>query len=492
MPGSGLILGIETSCDETAAAVVERGARTLSSTVASQIATHARYGGVVPELASREHLRAIVPVVRAALEQAGVTLADLDAIAVTSGPGLAGALLVGITYAKALAFANQLPLIAVNHLEGHIHAVLLNERESSSRSKVSGAPGPSHLGTGDTNLNPAGAPSPGSPRTGPGPRGGSKLCLGGTALTSTIHSSISTEPGAPGPSHLGTGDSAIAVAEPALALVVSGGHTHLYLAQPANGTWHYTLVGRTVDDAAGEAYDKVAKLLGLGYPGGPWIDSLARFGNPHAVPFAFAQFKPKAHLAGKAAPRTKAAKTAPIARLDPHFLFSFSGIKTAVLRYVELHNLRAEAKARVSRLFPRASSFSESAPADSERVGDRDPRPAIPQTREEALDLCPQPTLDLIASFQHAVVGDLLKKTFAAAESLAARRILVTGGVAANRELRVRFADEAARRNLHIAFPTLALSTDNAAMIAAAAWPRFVAGDFAPESLSADPSLTLA
>jgi N6-L-threonylcarbamoyladenine synthase len=269
---------------------------------------------------------------------------------------------------------------------------------------------------------------------------------------------------------LGTGDSAIAVAEPALALVVSGGHTHLYLAQPANGTWHYTLVGRTVDDAAGEAYDKVAKLLGLGYPGGPWIDSLARFGNPHAVPFSFAQIKTKAHLAGKA-PRTKAAKTAPIARLDPHFLFSFSGIKTAVLRYVELHNLRAEAKARVSRVM---SDF----------------RP--PQTREEALALCPQPTLDLIASFQYAVVGDLLKKTFAAAESLAARRILVTGGVAANRELRARFADEAARRNLHLAFPTLALSTDNAAMIAAAAWPRFVARDFAPESLSADPSLTLA
>jgi N6-L-threonylcarbamoyladenine synthase len=133
MPGSGLILGIETSCDETAAAVVERGARTLSSVVASQIATHARYGGVVPELASREHLRAIVPVVRAALAEARVTLADLDAIAVTSGPGLAGALLVGITYAKALAFANNLPLIAVNHLEGHIHAVLLQERIRASR-----------------------------------------------------------------------------------------------------------------------------------------------------------------------------------------------------------------------------------------------------------------------------------------------------------------------------------------------------------------------
>src|SRR5579859_1383405 len=180
----GLILGIESSCDETAAAVVERGSRTLSSVVASQIATHLRYGGVVPELASREHLRAIVPVVRAALAEAHVSLDDLDAIAVTSGPGLAGALLVGITYAKALAFAQGLPLIAVNHLEGHIHAVLLEERSAQE-------------------LQPA-------------------------------------------------------VDEAALALVVSGGHTHLYLAEPIEGTWRYSLVGRTVDDAAGEAYDKVA------------------------------------------------------------------------------------------------------------------------------------------------------------------------------------------------------------------------------------------
>jgi len=400
----GLILGIESSCDETAAAIVERGARTVSSVVASQIATHARYGGVVPELASREHLRAIVPVVRAALAEAHVALADLDAIAVTSGPGLAGALLVGITYAKALAFANHLPLIAVNHLEGHIHAVLLNERE---------------------------------------------IAFGGVDAASTA-----------GPE---TGDTS------ALALVVSGGHTHLYLARRAQETWNYTLVGRTVDDAAGEAFDKVAKLLGLGYPGGPWIDALARFGNSHAVPFAFAQIKTKAHLAGKPA-RTKAATTAPIARLDSHFLFSFSGIKTAVLRYVELHGLRAEARARVSRVLA-------------------DFRP--PQTREEALALCPQPTLDLIASFQHAVIGDLMKKTFAAAESLGTRRILVTGGVAANRELRERFTREAAARGVRIAFPTLSLSTDNAAMIAAAAWPRLLAEEFAPPELSADPSLAL-
>jgi N6-L-threonylcarbamoyladenine synthase len=435
MPGSGLILGIETSCDETAAAVVERGARTLSSVVASQITTHARYGGVVPELASREHLRAIVPVVRAALAEARVTLADLDAIAVTSGPGLAGALLVGITYAKALAFANNLPLIAVNHLEGHIHAVLLQERESAQAESNSISQA---MADAAQNADPA------------------------------------QNMGAPGPSRLGTWDSTHLNPESALALVVSGGHTHLFLARPAisapNGTWSYTLIGRTVDDAAGEAFDKVAKLLGLGYPGGPWIDALAPYGNPHAVPFAFAQFKPKAHLAGKAPPRTKAAKTSPIARLDPHFLFSFSGIKTAVLRYVELHGLRAESKARVSRVL---ANFHP------------------PQTREDALALCPQPTLDLIASFQHAVVGDLMKKTFAAAESLGAKRILVTGGVAANHELRARFTAEAEQRGLRIAFPTLALSTDNAAMIAAAAWPRFLAQDFAPQELTADPSLAL-
>ena len=233
--------------------------------------------------------------------------------------------------------------------------------------------------------------------------------------------------------------------------------------------WNYTLVGRTLDDAAGEAYDKVAKLLGLGYPGGPWIDALAQFGDPRGVPFSFAQIKPKAHLQGKT-PRTKAAATAPIANLDPHFLFSFSGIKTAVLRYVELNHMREEAHARVPRMLAMA-------------------RP--PKTREDALALCPQPVLDLIASFQHAVVGDLMKKTFAAAEWLGAARILVTGGVAANRELRARFTDEAGRRGLTVAFPTLALSTDNAAMIAAAAWPRFVAGEFAPPELSANPSLAL-
>ncbi|MFZ0306299.1 MAG: tRNA (adenosine(37)-N6)-threonylcarbamoyltransferase complex transferase subunit TsaD [Terracidiphilus sp.] len=405
--GTGLILGIETSCDETAAAVVERGRRTVSSVVASQIATHARYGGVVPELASREHLRAIVPVVRAAVEQAGLGFKGLDAVAVTAGPGLAGALLVGITYAKALAYANRLPLIAVNHLEGHIHAVLLREREECDVRQAE---------------------------------------------------------------------------EPALALVVSGGHTHLFLARPSGGLWSYELIGRTVDDAAGEAYDKVAKLLGLGYPGGPWIDELARFGDPDGVPFSFSQVKAKAHLRGKT-PRTKGASTSPIADLDAHFLFSFSGIKTAVLRYVELQGLRNEAEGRADLLYP----------ARAERNG-RDMGGAVklPQTKDEALALCTESTLNLIASFQHAVIGDLMKKTFGAAERLGAGRILVTGGVAANRELRERFSQEAAQRGLEISFPTKALSTDNAAMIAAAAWPRFEAGEFAPADLSGDPALKLA
>jgi N6-L-threonylcarbamoyladenine synthase len=283
---------------------------------------------------------------------------------------------------------------------------------------------------------------------------------------------------------------------PALALVVSGGHTHLYLARPSRnalaGNWSYSLVGRTLDDAAGEAYDKVAKLLGFGYPGGPWIDALARHGNPRAVPFAFSQIKPKLHLAGKP-PRTKAARTAPIAGLDPHFLFSFSGIKTAVLRYVELHNLRPEAQARAARLFAPAADALPNCPSEPNEAESKDLRllPHPPQTKEDALALCPQQTLDLVASFQHAVVGDLMKKTFAAAESLGARRILITGGVAANRELRARFSAEAARRGLGVAFPTLALSTDNAAMIAAAAWPRYQSGEFAAPTLSADPSLAL-
>jgi N6-L-threonylcarbamoyladenine synthase len=378
----GLILAIESSCDETAAAVVERGRHTLSSIVASQIAVHAPYGGVVPELASREHLRNIVPVVRAALNEAGVQFRDLDAIAVTEGPGLAGALLVGVAYAKSLAFALGKPLIAVNHLEGHIHAVLLAQRELVD------------------------------------PDDGARSAR-------------------------------------SLALVVSGGHTHLYVTRREGDNFSYRNVGATLDDAAGEAFDKVAKLLGLGYPGGPWIDALAPYGDPSSVAFTLTQVKQKVH---RPDPPSGA----------PRFPFSFSGIKTAVLRYVQIHEL-----------YPSIERRREALAADP-LAG-----PAA------ALPLCDAKTLGLIASFQRAVVDDLKRKTFQAAEALGAESILVSGGVAANRELRARFTAEAASRGLPIAFPTVALSTDNAAMIGAAAWPRFLARGFAPLDLTADASLAL-
>ena len=407
----GLILGIESSCDETAAAVVRAGGEVLANVVASQIALHANYGGVVPELASREHLRNIVPVVRAAMKQArysvpDLTFAGLDAIAVTEGPGLAGALLVGITYAKALALGAGKPLIAVNHLEGHIHAVLMEA-------------GNTEQGVGNREM-------------------------------------------------------------PLLALVVSGGHTHLYLShEPTSqnrdmghpGLWHYRNVGRTVDDAAGEAFDKVAKLLGLGYPGGPWIDALAVKGNPHAVEFKFGQIKPREPRAGivnKKAPGLPSG--------GPTFDFSFSGIKTAVLRYIQAHGMSAAIEVRRKAL---AEALKEN--------------PSIKPG--EAVALLPwlfdAETLDLIASFQYAVVGNLMRQTFAAAEAFGARGIVVSGGVAANSELRRRFTEEAVQRGLPVAFPTLAMSTDNAAMIAAAAWPKFVAGEFADEGLVAKPQLKL-
>src|ERR1700691_1893154 len=257
------ILGIESSCDETAAAVVEDGSRILSSAISSQMATHSRYGGVVPELASREHIRAIVPVVRAALEESGTRLEDLAAIAVTQGPGLVGSLLVGVTYAKALSISKALPLIAVNHIEGHIHSVL--------------------------SQNP--------------------------------------------------------VQFPALALVVSGGHTHLYEVREASS---YRLLGKTRDDAAAEAFEKVAKLLGFGYPGGPVIDMLAPHGNPQAVRFTLAKMKGNT--------------------LD----FSFSGLKTAVLRWFEARDLSRDVAAR-------------------RELQSRHPAPS----REQWLAVTPQETLDV-------------------------------------------------------------------------------------------------
>src|SRR5271166_144878 len=376
------ILGIERSCDETAAAVVRSGEEIVSNVVFSQIATHQPYGGVVPELASREHLRAIVPVVRKALADAGQSYQSVDAVAVTQGPGLAGALLVGISYAKALAFALDKPLIAVNHLEGHIHAVLLEERRKGNRD----------------------------------------------------------------------------LRFPVLALVVSGGHTHLYLAQRQDNSWSYQNIGHTRDDAAGEAFDKVAKLLGLGYPGGPIIDKLFSHGNTEAVKFPPSQLK---H-------RDRNDRNAARTYDGPRFDFSYSGIKTAVLRYVETHKMQ--------------STIAERRQALS----------AIPQPKlEDYLSHCDQPTLNLVASFQRAMVEDLAEKTLAAARVYDVATLFVTGGVAANQELRRQFEKDAAREGLSVYFPSRPLSTDNAAMIAAAAYPKFLAGDFASMDFSAEAGMVL-
>ncbi len=349
-----VILGIESSCDETAAAVVEDGAAILSSVVASQMSIHASYGGVVPELASREHLRAIVPVVREALAQSSKTLDQIDAIAVTQGPGLIGSLLVGITYGKALAMARGIPLIAVNHIEGHIYAV-----ESQNRVEL-----------------------------------------------------------------------------PALALVVSGGHTHLF---EVSEDHRYRLLGKTRDDAAGEAYDKVAKLLGFGYPGGPVIDKLAPHGDPRAVKFTPARMKGNT--------------------LD----FSFSGLKTAVLRWVEARDMAEEIAAR------RASGA---------------------QTVEEWLRVTPRATLDLLASFQATVIDELLRRAARSAEEIGARGVMISGGVACNAGLQ----RAAGRKPMPcpVYFPALDLATDNAAMIAAAAFPKLERRDFAGYDLTAQANLALA
>jgi N6-L-threonylcarbamoyladenine synthase len=389
------ILGIESSCDETAAAVVVDGRVILSSVVASQISIHRKYGGVVPELASREHLRQIVPVVREALLSAGLEFKDLDAVGVTSGPGLIGALLVGITYGKTLALALGKPLVPVNHLEGHVHAVFL---EAYAAGRVP-----------------------------------------------TL---------------------------PAVCLIVSGGHTVIYevrvvgaasgtsseagekeSAQPrvavphsSEGLFAYRKMGGTRDDAAGEAYDKVAKLLGLGYPGGPILDRLAAQATV-APPVKFSSSKMKGNA------------------LD----FSFSGLKTAVLYHLREHpEYNEEIHLRNSAIERGERSF------------------------EQLLPLCSPQTLALIREFQDAVVRDLLERTMAAAEEISAESVLVSGGVAANSALRAAFEERGKVAGIEVFFPSRALSTDNAAMIAAAAYARLRAGILADGSLNADPALTLA
>lgn len=338
-----LVLGIETSCDETAAAVVRDGREIVSSVIASQIKTHERFGGVVPELASREHLDKIVPIVEEALVRAQIQPDQIDGLAVTVGPGLVGSLLVGVSYAKAMAFALSKPLVGVNHIEGHVYSVAFE--------------------------NPP-------------------------------------------------------VEYPALALIVSGGHSNLFLV-PEPGK--YKVLARTRDDAAGEAFDKVAKLMGLGYPGGPIIERLAREGNPRAVKFSL--------------PRMG----------DGSDDFSFSGLKTAVTKYV-----------RESGVKPVSNG--------------EEPSQAIK---------------DIAASFQSVVVRSLVGTTERVAADHFPKTLIVAGGVACNGALREAAREAAGRLGVPVYFPSPHLSTDNAAMIAAAGTVKLEAGERAGFDLNADVTLRL-
>jgi len=430
-----LVLGIESSCDETAAAVVADGAHILSNVVASQVLTHERFGGVVPELASREHLRKIVPVVDEACRVAGVGLKDIEGVAVTEGPGLIGSLLVGLVYGKALALSLGKPLVGVNHLEGHIHAVLLENKMARQRGEaveeacfpnvtlvVSGGHTSLFLveiqGRGLSDPSPALVPRAPSPRgrewrsreagkPGEGFFQGSRQQAGGSEASAKPETQIPTPP---------------------------------YLLP----TFSYIRLGQTRDDAAGEAFDKVAKLLALGYPGGPILDRLARCGNPHAVDFGRVRMKGNP--------------------LD----FSFSGLKTAVLYRVRGTSLQAEAEQR--RIWRESAGRA---------------------TTEETLSHCSQATLDLIASFQNAVVADLVERTLAAADSCRVQSVFVSGGVACNSLLRERFREAARQSGLQVLFPSPALSTDNAAMIAAAGYYKLMAGQHADSSFTAHASLPL-
>ena len=338
-----IVLGIESSCDETAAALVRDGREMLSSVISSQIDIHKRFGGVVPELASREHLEKIVPVVDEAFERAGLGKGDIDAVAVTTGPGLVGSLLVGVSYAKGMAYALKKPIVGVNHIEGHIYSVAFE--------------------------NPP-------------------------------------------------------IQYPAFALVVSGGHSNLFLV-PEPGL--YKVLARTRDDAAGEAFDKVAKMLGLGYPGGPVIERLAREGDPRAVPFSVPRM-------GDGRPD-----------------FSFSGLKTAVSKYV-----------RETGLQPVAPGVEAS-----------------------------QAVKDLAASFQSVVVRSLVGTTERLAAWHGPCTLIVAGGVASNGALRESAAEAGARLGIPVYFPSRHLSTDNAAMIAAAGTARLQAGERAGLDLNANVSMRL-
>ena len=332
-----LILAIESSCDETAAAVVKNGREVLSNVINTQIAIHTEYGGVVPEIASRKHIENINPVIKKALTDAGVTLDDIDAIGVTYGPGLVGALLVGVAEAKAIAFAKNKPLVGVHHIEGHISANYVENKE--------------------------------------------------------------LEP-------------------PFVALVVSGGHTHLV---KVNDYGEYEIIGRTRDDAAGEAFDKVARAIGLGYPGGPKIDKLAKEGNPEAIEF------PRAHVD------------------DAPYDFSFSGIKSAVLNYINSANMQGKEINRA----------------------------------------------DVAASFQKAVVDALVWRAVKLAKEWGMDKLAIAGGVASNSALRAAVQEECAKNNIRFYSPSPVLCTDNAAMIGAAAYYEYIKGVRHGYDLNAVPNLKL-
>ena len=332
-----LILAIESSCDETAAAVVKNGREVLSNVINTQIAIHTEYGGVVPEIASRKHIENINPVIKKALTDAGVTLDDIDAIGVTYGPGLVGALLVGVAEAKAIAFAKNKPLVGVHHIEGHISANYVENKE--------------------------------------------------------------LEP-------------------PFVALVVSGGHTHLV---KVNDYGEYEIIGRTRDDAAGEAFDKVARAIGLGYPGGPKIDKLAKEGNPEAIEF------PRAHVD------------------DAPYDFSFSGIKSAVLNYINSANMQGKEINRA----------------------------------------------DVAASLQKAVVDELFSRAVKLAKECGMDKLAIAGGVASNSALRAAVQEECAKNNIRFYSPSPVLCTDNAAMIGAAAYYEYIKGVRHGYDLNAVPNLKL-
>ena len=332
-----LILGIETSCDETAAAVVKNGEEVLSNVISSQVALHAEFGGVVPEIASRNHLEKIDEVIRLAVKEAGISMQELTAIAVTVGPGLVGALLVGVSEAKALAFALGKPLIPVHHIEGHIAANFISNPEC--------------------------------------------------------------EP-------------------PFVCLVASGGHSHLLLVEDYGKIRIY---GRTRDDAAGEAFDKVARAVGLGYPGGPKLEKMAKEGNPHAYHFPTAKME------------------------DAPYDFSFSGVKSAVLNEMNRKKMLGE-EVRVA---------------------------------------------DLCASFQENVTEVLSEKAIALCKELHINRLSIAGGVAANGKLREKMEEKAKQEGMEFFCPKLILCTDNAAMIAAAAYHEWKKGNFAGHDVNAYPSLSL-